>query len=75
MSRRRVLMHPVESSFIAEAGYDEESARMYLHLLDGSRYIYFLVPRQVFEDFLAADSQGNFLNTVIKPRYRFEQVA
>jgi len=68
-------MHPVESSFIAEAGYDEESARMYLHLLDGSRYIYFLVPRQVFEDFLAADSQGNFLNTVIKPRYRFEQVA
>jgi hypothetical protein len=68
-------MHPVGSSFIAEAGYDEESARMYVHLRDGSRYIYFMVPRHVFEDFLRADSQGSFLNSVIKPRYRVEQVA
>jgi hypothetical protein len=68
-------MHPVESSFIAEAGYDEASARMYVHLTDGRRYIYFMVPRQVFVDFLAAESRGGFLNTVIKPRYRAEQVA
>jgi KTSC domain len=32
-------------------------------------------PRMVFEDFLAAESKGRFVNWQIKPYYRFMPVA
>ena len=67
---RESLMPPIDSSFIAAIDYDDGSARLSVRLRDGKRYVFFLVPRQVYEDFLVAESKGTFLNTVVKPRYR-----
>ena len=55
--------------------YDERSARMFVNLRDGKRYVYFMVPRQEYEAFLRAESKGTHLNTVIKPRFRAEELA
>ena len=37
----------------------------------GPAYDYLAVPPNVFEDFLAAESKGRFVNWQIKPYYRF----
>ena len=68
-------MPTVESSFIAATDYDERSARMVVSLRDGKRYVYFMVPRHEYEAFLGAESKGTHLNTMIKPRYRAEELA
>lgn len=68
-------MPAIDSSFIAWANYEEPTARMFVRLRDGKRYVYFMVPPHEYEAFLAAESQGVYLNTVIKPRYRVQELA
>jgi hypothetical protein len=40
----------------------------------GSTYDYWDVPAKVFDDLLAAESKGRFVNWKIKPYFRYKEV-
>jgi KTSC domain len=68
-------MRRVQSSSIAAAGYDRAQEILRIRYVGGPAYDYLAVPPNVFEDFLAAESKGRFVNWQIKPYYRFMPVA
>lgn len=57
----------VESSAILKIGYDGDT--LFVQFVSGDWYKYFQVPETVFEEFCNADSQGQFFNVEIKPKY------
>lgn len=61
---------PVESSNIAEIGYDIGSMTLEVMFKKSGLYQYFDVPENVFQEFIQSDSKGKFLNTCIKGNYR-----
>ena len=63
-------MHHVESSAIEMAGYDPDEATLALTFAGGATYLYLGVPLRIYEDLLAAESKGAFVNKVIKPAFR-----
>jgi hypothetical protein len=69
-----IEMNKVESSNVAEVGYDEESATLQVTFNNGSSYQYFDVPEQLFEGLLHADSVGEYLAAQIKGSYRYSKV-
>lgn len=64
----------VDSANIASVGYDESSQTLHVEFHGGSAYQYFDVPGAVFDEFVEADSKGQYLNQVIKGSYRFARV-
>jgi len=64
-------MPAIASSAIEWTGW--RGNRLTIGYRGGDAYDYFDVPEDVYRDFLAADSKGQFVNFVIKPRYRFEK--
>jgi two-component system cell cycle response regulator DivK len=62
----------VNSSAIDRVEHDEESRTLDIWYSGGDRYSYFDVPRERYEALLAAPSLGAFVNSQIKPHYRFE---
>jgi hypothetical protein len=66
-------MHTVESSAVAQIGYDAEFEVAYIEYLDGDLYAYEGVPTGVFEELANADSKGTFVNAVIK-EYPFRKL-
>jgi hypothetical protein len=65
---------PVDSSAIASVGYDESTRILELEYVDGDVYRYFDVPKPLHRELLDAPSIGQFVNTKIKGRFRYEQV-
>jgi hypothetical protein len=63
---------PVESSVIAEVGYEDEV--MEVHFNNGGAYRYFNVPPEVCRDFLRADSKGSFFNQEIRGGYPCKRI-
>lgn len=64
---------PVDSTVIAAVAYSAE-ATLDVEFTSGTRYRYFAVPAQLFEEFLAADSKGVFFNQRIKPYHPCEKL-
>ena len=65
---------PVESSSIDAVGYDPASKRLYVRFTSGNNYVYYEVAKRVFDDLLAADSKGRFLNAEIKGAYDYRRL-
>jgi hypothetical protein len=65
---------PVDSSNIADVGYDESSMTLEVGFRSGAVYQYFDVPQTVYRDFMGADSKGTFLNANIKNNYRYTKL-
>ena len=66
---------PVESSNIDAVAYDAATRRLYVRFLaSGATYVYFEVPKAVFEEFLDADSKGRFLNAQIRDAYEYRRL-
>ncbi|MGN6276315.1 MAG: KTSC domain-containing protein [Solirubrobacterales bacterium] len=63
---------PVESSVIAEIGYEDEI--MEVRFDNGGLYRYFNVPPQVCLDLLKADSKGRFFNDEIRGEYPCKRI-
>ena len=61
--------HQVESSVVAQLGYDEVTGDLWVMLNSGREYVYTGVPQADFEEFVAAPSKGVFYNQRIKPVY------
>lgn len=66
----------VNSSSVASVGYDEAASILEVEFLSSSIYRYFGVPSRHFVALTDGHvSVGQYLNTEIKPRYRYERVA
>ncbi|WP_153396107.1 MULTISPECIES: KTSC domain-containing protein [Chryseobacterium] len=61
----------VVNSFI----YFPETEILRIIYQSGAVYDYFKVPFSIYNKFSAAKSKGKFLNTVIKPRFRYTKKA
>ena len=63
-------MQYVDSSNIEAIGYDSSTQELHVRFLkSGLTYVYYGVEDWVFQEFLAADSKGIFLNERVKPTY------
>jgi hypothetical protein len=62
---------PVESSNIADIGYDPTTQTLEVGFLNGTAYQYFDVPQAVHQEFMSADSHGKYFNANIKNSYRY----
>lgn len=65
---------PVSSSNIASLGYGEEAEVLEVHFLTGETYQYEGVPKEVYEEFLAAPSKGKFFHASVREEYTFTKV-
>ena len=65
---------PVESSVLAEVGYDQRRRVLEVKLVSGVLYQYLDVPAREFMALLAADSSGRYFNTNIKPNYDYRKL-
>jgi hypothetical protein len=65
----------VSSSSVVSIGYDPDTLVLEVAFHNGGVYQYFEVPQSVYEELMAVDSTGTFLNTAIKPSYRCVRVA
>jgi hypothetical protein len=61
----------VDSSNIEAIGYDDDALELHVQFLSGGYYVYYDVPRTIFDDLINAPSKGSFLNREIKGVYRF----
>jgi hypothetical protein len=64
----------VASSNIASIGYDETSQTLEVEFHNGTTYQYYNVGAALFEQFRAAPSKGQFLNTYIRNDYPYSRV-
>jgi hypothetical protein len=67
-------MISVDSSNVAEIGYDEESSTLQIEFKNGTIYQYFDVPVDLFDGLRTADSVGGYLAANIKGVYRYSKV-
>lgn len=65
---------PVQSSNVAEVGYDPNTMTLEVAFHSGGIYQYFDVPEGLFQEMLQAESVGRFLNIYIKNNYRYAKL-
>lgn len=64
----------VDSTSIRAVRYSEERRALAVRFRSGAAYEYEGVPPDEYARLLAAESLGGYLNTRIKPRYRFTRL-
>ena len=65
-------MHYVDSSNVEAIGYDPDARELYVHFIKSGSYVYVDVEEWVFNEFLQAESKGQYLNQNIKGVYNYE---
>lgn len=64
----------VASSSVESVGYDPDTGRLYVRFVSGRAYVYYDVALGVYQDLLAADSKGGFVNAEIKGAYAYRRL-
>ena len=64
----------VTSSTIKAVGYDESIKLLVVEFIKGGKYTYNNVPKNVYEDFMNAESQGKYFAQNIKQTYQYSKV-
>lgn len=62
-------MESVDSSNVHRIGYDSATEELYVEFSNGRIYVYSAVPQSTYDELLAADSKGSYMNREIKPNY------
>jgi len=65
---------PVASSSIVSVGYDAAAFELEIEFHNGRVYRYLQVPVAAYRLLLQAPSIGEYVNTVIKPRFEVREV-
>jgi len=65
---------PVISSSLTSVGYHPKRQILEVEFVDGDVYQYLDVPRQTYEEFLQAESMGQYMNWQIKERFRYRRM-
>jgi KTSC domain len=63
----------VESSMMSFVHYDEVAAELHVVFNTGKAYVYYGVPRKVYDGLMKAFSAGVYFNTNIRHRYRYRR--
>jgi hypothetical protein len=71
---RSVQRSPVKSSSLASVGFSPEHNVLQVEFRNGLVYEYFGVTQGLYEQLLAADSIGAFLNHFVRNRYPFRRL-
>lgn len=66
--------NPVTSSMVLSIGYDETSQTLEVEFRSNLVYQYYDVPPVIYEQLLAAESAGTFINTQVKPHFPCSRV-
>ena len=61
------------SSTIQEIGYDEETKTLYIIFKGSGKYLYYDVPKEVWEAMVKAKSTGKFFYREIKGGYEYDR--
>jgi len=64
----------VESSSLDSVGYDPRSETLEVEFKNGGVYRYLEVPEDEWRSLRTAESKGSYLNTHIKPTYRYRKL-
>jgi KTSC domain-containing protein len=65
----------VESTTLAEVGYDEARETLRLEFRSRGVYLYYGVPGPVHQALLGAASKGRYFNEAIRGRFRYARAA
>ena len=65
-------MHYVDSSNVEAIGYEPDTQELHVQFITSGTYVYFDVEDWVFDEFMQADSKGQYLNYNIKGVYAYE---
>ena len=65
---------PVQSTNIRSVGYDPQEMILEVEFYSGSVYQYLNVSHAVYQEFMASNSKGKYLNSSIKPHYSFRRL-
>lgn len=67
--------YPIESEAMTSVGYDADERILEVQFKNGGAIRqYFGVSQEVFDDFMGADSQGDFFNLNINGKYSEKRV-
>ncbi len=69
-----IQMQPVESSNILEVGYDQDGEVLYITFKSGDTYTYDIVPFDVYQSLMDAESIGSYFHKNIRTNYGFTKV-
>ena len=68
-------MTSVDSTSVDAIGYDADTQELHVRFLSSPKtYVYSPVEERVFRDLMRADSKGAYVNTRIKPHYRYRRL-
>ena len=74
-----VKMVSVESSNLKSVGYDEKNSQLYIDFKKAgggkSSYVYYNVPKDIYDELLEADSKGQYLFNNIKGVYNYKKIS
>jgi hypothetical protein len=65
---------PVQSRALRSVGYESDAHMLELEFTSGSVYRYFDVPEFTYRALMLSRSKGQFFQTTIDRRFRFEEV-
>ena len=65
----------LKSSALLGGAYDPQRQLLWIDFRTGERYLYQAVPADVVEALALASSQGQYFNSVIRPRFSFERLS
>ncbi len=69
-----VAMKKVESTMIAEVGYDNAEILLVRFRSNGALYAYYEFPEDEYDALIASDSKGSFFNQNIRNKYAYEKL-
>jgi hypothetical protein len=67
-------LQQVESNTLQAVGYDENRQILEVLLISGKTYHYLEVPKQIYEQLLAAGSKSGYMENSVIDSYRQRQV-
>ncbi len=64
----------VKSKMLSAVAYNHDWQQLYLKFRSGDVYCYWGVPTEEYEELLAADSKGEYVQTHIRDRYPYQRI-
>lgn len=64
----------VSSSNIESIGYDEDTERLEILFKTNKNYMYFEVPRNIYEELIGSSSVGSYFHSNILGKFRYEKI-
>lgn len=70
-----MIRRPLRSSNLASVGYDRSLSILEIEFRNGHVYQYFVVPKEVYEALISAQSPGSYFVKYVSGRYRYRRVS